>query len=79
MTAWFENIKDKKLQRSFIGFDIIDFYPSITRFASQRSRLRHNLNPKQEDVVKKEICKISRSNNLQITIDVNKKVIDFLE
>ena len=38
-----------------------------------------NLPPKQVEVTKKEICKIFKSNKLNITYDANKKSTDFLD
>ena len=35
--------------------------------------------PKQVEAVKKEMCKIFKKHNLQITIEANKKVVDFLD
>ena len=35
--------------------------------------------PKQVEAIKKEMCKIYKHNNLQITIEANKKVVDFLD
>ena len=34
--------------------------------------------PKQVEAIKKEMCKILKHNNLQITAEANKKVVDFL-
>ncbi|GFR77011.1 hypothetical protein ElyMa_002227600 [Elysia marginata] len=36
-------------------------------------------NPKQIEDRKKEICKIFKNNGLNITIDANKKAVDFLD
>ena len=38
-----------------------------------------NKTPRQIDIIKKEICHIFSKNNLRITIEVNKKVVDFLD
>ena len=35
--------------------------------------------PEQIEAIKREICKIYKHNNLQITIDANKKYVDFLD
>ena len=35
--------------------------------------------PKQVEAIKKEMCKIFKRNSLQITIEANKKIVDFLE
>ena len=35
--------------------------------------------PKQVEAIKKEMCKIFKRNSLQITIEANKKVVDFLD
>ena len=35
--------------------------------------------PKQVEAVKKEMCKIFKKHNLQITIEAKKKVVDFLD
>ena len=35
--------------------------------------------PKQVEAIKKEMCKIFKHNSLQITIEANKKVVDFLD
>ena len=35
--------------------------------------------PKQVEAIKKEMCKIFKHNSLQITIEANKKVLDFLD
>ena len=35
--------------------------------------------PFETENIKKEICKIFKENNLNITIDANKKIIDFLD
>ena len=35
--------------------------------------------PKQVETIKKEMCKIFKRNSLQITIEANKKVVDFLD
>ena len=35
--------------------------------------------PKQVEAIKKEMCKIFKQNNLQITIEANKNVSDFLD
>ena len=35
--------------------------------------------PKQVEAIKKEICKIFKHNSLQIAIEANKKVVDFLD
>ena len=35
--------------------------------------------PKQVDKVKKEICKVFKRHNLNITIDANKKIVNFLD
>ena len=35
--------------------------------------------PKQVEAIKKEMCKIFKKHNLQITIEANKKVVDFLD
>ena len=35
--------------------------------------------PKQVEAIKKEMCKLFKHNSLQITIEANKKVVDFLE
>ena len=35
--------------------------------------------PKQEEAIKKEMCKIFKHNSLQITIEANKTVVDFLD
>ena len=35
--------------------------------------------PKQVEEIKKEMCKIFKKHNLQITIEANKKVVDFLD
>ena len=37
------------------------------------------LTNRQVDIIKKEICKIFEKHNLRITIEVNKKVVDFLD
>ena len=33
--------------------------------------------PKQVEAIKKEMCKVFKKNSLQITIEANKKVVDF--
>ena len=38
-----------------------------------------NNTPRQTEMIKKEICKIFNSNGLKITIEANKKIIDFLD
>ena len=35
--------------------------------------------PKQVEAIKKEMCKVFKRNSLQITIEANKKVVDFLD
>ena len=35
--------------------------------------------PKQVEAIKKEMCKIFKRNSLHITIEANKKVVDFLD
>ena len=35
--------------------------------------------PRQTEILKKQICKIFANNGLKITIDANKKVVDFLD
>ena len=35
--------------------------------------------PKQVEAIKKEMCKIFKHNSLEITIEANKKVVDFLD
>ena len=35
--------------------------------------------PKQVEAIKNETCKIFKKHNLQITIEANKKVVDFLD
>ena len=35
--------------------------------------------PKQVEAIKREMCKIFKHNNLQITIEANKIVVDFLD
>ena len=35
--------------------------------------------PKQVEAVRKEMCKIFKYHNLQITIEANKKVVDFVD
>ena len=35
--------------------------------------------PKQVEAIKEEVCKIFKHNSLQITIEANKKVVDFLD
>ena len=156
---WFKEIPNKE-KHSFITFDIVDFYPSITEkllnkaldFASQydeisdkerdiiihaKKTLVYNntepwkkkdaaslfdvtmgsydgaetcelvvtymlsllqakygknvglyrddglsvfqKSPRQIELIKKDICKIFKENDLNITIDANKKVVDFLD
>ena len=38
-----------------------------------------NLTPQKIDKVKKEICRIFANNNLRITIEANKKTVNFLD
>ncbi|GFR71214.1 inositol hexakisphosphate and diphosphoinositol-pentakisphosphate kinase 2 [Elysia marginata] len=38
-----------------------------------------DINPKQIEDMKKKICKIFKNNRLNITIDANKRVVDFLD
>ena len=38
-----------------------------------------SMNPRQTELAKKEICKIFKQNDLSITIDVNHKVVNFLD
>ena len=38
-----------------------------------------NNTPRQTEIIKKEICKIFNSNGLTITIEANKKIVDFLD
>ena len=38
-----------------------------------------NKTPRQIELIKKEICSIFAKNNLSITIEANKKTIDFLD
>ena len=38
-----------------------------------------NRTPRQTEIIKKEICKVFSRNNLKITIDANKKSVDFLD
>ena len=38
-----------------------------------------NKTPRQTELIKKEICKIFKKNGLSITIEANKKVVDFLD
>ena len=155
---WFNNIKDKH-QKSFLIFDIVSFYPSITAellkraldyaaditnitseerniiMEAKRSTLHHNdtawskkrseefditmgsydgaescelvglymLNiikqqlgdgfglyrddglaaikatPRQAELTKKKLCKIFKEQDLQITVEANKKVVNYLD
>ena len=38
-----------------------------------------NKTPRQTEIIKKEICKVFSKNNLKITIEANKKTVDFLD
>ena len=37
------------------------------------------LTPRQQELKKKELCKIFKENNLQITVEANLKIVDFLD
>ena len=108
---WFNNIQNKS-KYSFIAFDVVDFYLSISidllnaalDFAEScelvGSFLLHNItqkygnnfglyrddglgiikgSPRQIELTKKDLCAIFNEHGLKITIEANKKCVDFLD
>ena len=87
---WFNSLKDKHL-RKFVMFDIKDFYPSINVLSQKYSKsdfglyrdgglavLKNKSGPKSEQV-KKNIQKIYKEHGLDIIIQCNMKVVNYLD
>ena len=67
---WFGNIEQKS-RHSFISFDIVDFYPSISENLLDQARLA--------DKTRKELHKALKQLGLKITAESNLHVVNFLD
>ena len=87
---WFNSLKDKHLIK-FVTFDIKDFYPSINVLSKKYSKndfglywddglavLKNKSGPKSGQV-KKNIQKIFKEHGLDIIIQCNMKVVNYLD
>ena len=95
---WFQNIENTDISL-FIKFDIVDFYPSISKdllinaikFAKSITPIDdniiktivhacfQNLSGPESKKIKKKLCKIFKKRRLNITIEYNLRITDFLD
>ena len=96
--TWFQNIENTDISL-FIKFDIVDFYPSISKdllinaikFAKSITPIDdniiktivhacfQNLSGPESKKIKKKLCKIFKKRRLNITIEYNLRITDFLD